>query len=149
MWHKYCCCCLSWEKKKEDSEEKREKRKNKRERFLQSCIELGLEYEVQDCSVSVLCVCACVRVCVRACMRACGVFVCVVCVCVRGGVVLVSIQLIKGHDNQCITMLSISSLLFVIIVALQSERLGSQFTYTQDYELQNCSSVCEYLINIY
>ena len=38
-------------KDKEDTDEKREKRKAKREKFLESCVELGLEYEVQDCKV--------------------------------------------------------------------------------------------------
>lgn len=38
-------------KDKEDTDEKREKRKAKREMFLESCVEIGLEYEVQDCKV--------------------------------------------------------------------------------------------------
>ena len=38
-------------KDKDDTDEKREKRKAKREKFLESCVEIGLEYEVQDCKV--------------------------------------------------------------------------------------------------
>lgn len=38
-------------KGKEDTDEKKEKRRAKREKFLQSCEELGLQYEIQDCSV--------------------------------------------------------------------------------------------------
>ena len=38
-------------KGKEDTDEKKEKRRAKREKFLNSCVELGLEYEIQDCSV--------------------------------------------------------------------------------------------------
>ena len=39
----------------EDTDEKREKRRSKREKFLQSCVELGLEYEIQDCRVCIKC----------------------------------------------------------------------------------------------
>ena len=44
------------EKKKgdEDTDEKREKRVAKRQKFLESCVELGLEYELQDCRVTEL-----------------------------------------------------------------------------------------------
>ena len=40
-------------KNKEDTDEKKEKRRQKRQQFLDSCVELGLEYEIQECSVSV------------------------------------------------------------------------------------------------
>lgn len=33
----------------EDTDEKKEKRRAKRKQFLDSCVELGLEYEIQDC----------------------------------------------------------------------------------------------------
>ena len=39
----------------EDSDEKKEKRREKRQRFLDSCVELGLEYELQDCRVCDMC----------------------------------------------------------------------------------------------
>ena len=38
-------------KGEEDTDEKKEKRRAKRQRFLDSCVELGLEYELQDCTV--------------------------------------------------------------------------------------------------
>ena len=38
----------------EDTDEKREKRRAKREKFLESCVGLGLQYEVQDCKVYIL-----------------------------------------------------------------------------------------------
>ena len=39
-------------KSKEDTDEKKEKRRQKRQQFLDSCVELGLEYEIQECTVS-------------------------------------------------------------------------------------------------
>ena len=36
----------------EDTDEKKEKRRTKRKMFLESCVALGLEYEIQDCRVS-------------------------------------------------------------------------------------------------
>ncbi len=39
-------------KEKKDTEERRDKRKVKRDRFIESCKEMGLEFELQDCSVS-------------------------------------------------------------------------------------------------
>jgi anoctamin-5/anoctamin-4/anoctamin-7 len=39
-------------KGEEDTDEKKEKRRAKRQRFLDSCVELGLEYELQDCTES-------------------------------------------------------------------------------------------------
>ena len=43
---------LEKKKGKEDTEEKQDKRKNKRDKFIESCKELGLEFELQDCAVS-------------------------------------------------------------------------------------------------
>ena len=39
-------------KKKQDTQDKQDKRKAKREKFLESCREAGLEFEEQDASVS-------------------------------------------------------------------------------------------------
>jgi hypothetical protein len=36
----------------DDSEQKKEKRRAKRQQFLDSCVELGLQYEIQDCKES-------------------------------------------------------------------------------------------------
>ena len=38
-------------KRDKDTDEKKEKRRAKRQMFLDSCVELGLEYELQDCKV--------------------------------------------------------------------------------------------------
>ncbi|CAI8002182.1 hypothetical protein GBAR_LOCUS3345 [Geodia barretti] len=37
----------------DDSEQKKEKRRAKRQKFLDSCVELGLQYEIQDCKVRI------------------------------------------------------------------------------------------------